>query len=201
MTRTTVYTIERPQHRVAFLHAPGEIEKGRIRTEWRGHGDYSQSRSAINTGWSAEVTREEPHADDEYPMSMPHTISNLTVYARDSDKGSSGMFTDPEGDYDYTYLDHLYTQPEARGEGYGQLMWDIYTVISVAVGGDARGKIGETDEGASYGFLRSNGVPDEDIEETSGAWVSTDAVKWDTPVENIKAVSPVVESTESGVDI
>ena len=185
-----VVSISRDTHTVEFVYPPDRPDRGRVMAEWGGYGVFSSSRGGFNVSWSAEVVREEFHTDDEFPLSMPHTIANMTVRALED-----GEISSYEPPFDKVYLDHLFVQDEARGRGYGTLLWDIYVAIGVAVGERMTGKIGETTSGSTRAFLQSRGVPDADIESTSGAWMSSDAVRWDTPVENLLAEAPVRQTT------
>jgi len=189
---TVRYEIARGKHTVAFSHQQGDVEEGVISVSWGGYGNIStSSASALNVSHSVEVVRDKPHRDDTYPLDMPHSIANLTVYVQDSDGGAGGIFTPDNPDYDHTKMSHMYVQPEARGEGYGTMLWDVYVVVSAAVGGDAKGKIGETPEGDTLRFLTGNGVPEEDTNVTSGAWSAGEAVGWDTQAANIVDAAPI----------
>lgn len=193
-----LYKIARGKHKVVFAHEPGDIESGVLDVEWSGYGKFSTDRGVINTRWGADVVRESPHVDDQYPLSMPSTISNLTVYAEAED-AYDGVFKKDDPDYDHTKMDHLHTQPEARGKGYGTMMWDIYVCISAAVSGYVTGKIGETEDDATRRFLRRNGVPDEDIDTVGGVWTPGDSVSWETDVENITAEAPLERDSSTEV--
>jgi len=173
-----LYKIARGKHKVVFAHEPGDIESGVLDVEWSGYGKFSTDRGVINTRWGADVVRERPHVDDQYPLSMPSTISNLTVYAEAED-AYDGVFKKDDPDYDHTKMDHLHTQPEARGKGYGTMMWDIYVCISAAVSGYVTGKIGETEDDATRRFLRRNGVPDEDIDPAAWTDIEQDDIVYD----------------------
>lgn len=200
--QATVISVERDTHTVRFVYGD-EIPRGDHHIEWHGSGDVSASRSSrtpilgetgyINLSWSVEVTREHPPVDDPYPLDMPNTIANLTFYGRED--RTDGLNPDPP--LEYTYMDHLYVQEPARGQGYGQLLWDAYLTTSVAIGGDARGKVGDEAHTPTVSYLTSNGVPREDIESREGGgWLGSRTAIWDTPVENIERVAPLTTTTQ-----
>jgi len=193
-----VYAVERGKHKVLFGHEVGDVGVGGVDAEFDGYGVLDIDKSRINDQWSVDVDRIEPHHDDQYPLTMPHTIANVSVYAEDSE-GFMGMVRDDDAEHDRTKLDHMFVQPEARGKGYGLLLWDVYVCVTAAVGGVARGKIGETEDGATYHFLRQRGVPEDDIEAARGVWSGGDAVRWETDAANITNPAPLKQTREEDV--
>lgn len=201
MTKTV--TIARSDHRVVL--SGEETPKADLEVESNLPGEVETTRSTrdsllgeigfINLSWGAEVNREQPHKDDPFPMSMPATIANMTVYGReDRTSGSS-----PELPLEYMYMDHLYVQEEARGMGYGQLLWDCYVALVAFIDGGARGSIGDTGDGDTVVFLRHQGVPEEDITRTdTAAWLGEGMAVWETDGENIVRPAPVSGGYDGG---
>ena len=202
MTTATIYTVRRSAHTVHFV-VGDSIAHADHKVEWDGPGEAETGRSSrsailgdtgyVNLSWSAEVNRETPHHEDQFPIDMPDTIANMTVYGReDRTQG-----TTPTPPLEYTKMDHLHVQEEARGMGFGLLVWDVYLTLSAAIGGDARGKVGDNEDADTVTFLERQGVPRSDIEyHDGGGWLGTHTAIWDTDVSNITAVAPLETRTE-----
>lgn len=202
MTEATIVSVRRDSHNVHFVYDDG-IDRGEHKIEWGGYGVSDVDRSSFDSllgekdymsmSWSASVHRETPHRDDEFPMSMPAAIANMLVYARDGP--GRGMTVEPP--FEAVDMDHLHVQEEARGMGYGQLMWDVYLTVAVAIGGDARGKVGDDETANTKGYLERQGVPSSDItHRKGGGWLGSHTVIWDTDVSNIRRNAPVEVSTQ-----
>jgi len=189
--------VQRGTHRVT---AVGEsIDRVDIEIILRLPGTPDSTRSTLDSilgeldsffslSYDVGVVRPQSINDDPFPASMPSNICNMTIYGgEDRTDGSS-----PTLPLEYMEMSHLYVQEEARGMGYGQLLWDCYLAL-VAYGDlDARGKIGDDDERNSVAFLKAKGVPEEDITMSdSSAWLGTNSVSWATDGSNITGGEPI----------
>jgi len=142
--------------------------------------------------WSVEMNRVAPFTDDQYPMSMPQAIANLGFRAENEDT----LTPSRSGEVTGIYMRHLHVQEEARQQGYGQLLWDVYLAVVAYGGYRAAGGIGSTETGATVAFLKSQGVPEADISpgrKTPGGGAGT--VGWSTPAANLTAAAPITETT------
>lgn len=159
------------------MDLPGEPDAGRSSVD-----AILGEKGYINLSWSVDINRSVPHHDDPFPLDMPNTIANMTVYGReDRTDGDS-----PELPLEYMYVSHFYVQPEARGRAYGRLMWDCHTLLVERIDGDSAGKIGDDATGEAAAFLRRQGVPEADLSRSSsGAWMSEASVAWRTDGRNI----------------
>lgn len=188
--------VRRSDHTVSLVGEP--IPRADLHIDTALSGEARTSRSSrdsllgekgfINLSWKAEMNRGRGRPDDEFPVDMPDTICNLTVYGREDRTGGYS----PELPLEYMAMDHLYVQPEARGMGYGQLMWDCYVALVAYIDGDAVGKVGDDEDGTTYEFVRSQGVPADDVQHVdSSAWLGTHRVTWRTDGLNIVDPAPV----------
>jgi GNAT superfamily N-acetyltransferase len=152
------------------------------------HSILGEQDSLMNLSYSIEVNRPRSIYDDPFPVSMPATICNATIYGRED--RSDGMT--PTLPLEYMEMTHLYVQDEARGRGYGQLLWDCYLALVVYGEYEARGKIGDDTDRNTVAFLKSKGVPAEDITESdSSAWLGTNRAVWATEGRNLTGGEPI----------
>ena len=183
-------SLERPEYTVRLVG--DEPDRTDLDIEMEMSGQPSTSRSSIdaimgekeyiNLSWSVEITRSTPHHDDPYPLDMPNTIANMTVYGREDRTDGDN----PELPLEYMYVSHFYVQPEARGRAYGRLLWDCHALLVDRISGDSAGKIGDDSTREAADFLRRQGVPEADLNRLeSGAWVSEKSVSWRTDGRNI----------------
>lgn len=196
MPEVRAIAIERDMYDlVAAGPAPDRVD---IEVDLYPVGEWEYSRSSrsgilgeqdtyLNLGYSCDVKRPASHHDDPFPVSMPRTIANMTVYGREDRTG--GM--SPQLPLEYMYMDHLYVQEEARGMGYGQLLWDAYASLVAYADLDAHGAVGDGTERNTAQFLEAKGVPPEDITRSdSGAWLGTNRAKWQTDGQNVTRPVP-----------
>lgn len=191
--------IQRDTHTVV---AAGEsIERVNIEIDTSLPGEPKFSRSSrnailgeqdtfINLIYSIEVNRPHPISSDPFPPQMPDTICNTSIHGReDRTEGLS-----PELPIEYMFMDHLYVQEEARGMGYGQLLWDCYLALVAYGDYDAHGKVGDDDGRTTVAFLKAQGVPPSDITESdSSAWLGKNRAVWETDGGNVTAGAPIVK--------
>lgn len=164
------------------LYGEPEVERSTI------DSILGEQDSWITMNWNAKVSRQQPHVDDDFPIGMPETICNLGMRVVEDDDD------EPEA----IYMNHLYVQEEARGRGYGLLMWDCYLAVVAYAHYElpqpvaASGGIGSTEGGATYDFLVRQGVPEADIipgTKTPKEGIGT--VTWETPAENVIDPAPI----------
>jgi len=138
--------------------------------------------------FSAAMQRVQPFKDDQFPTSMPSAITNAGFRSEYGDVGTPSTADEVER----IDLFHLSVQDEARRMGYGQLMWDVYLATAAYGNYTLSGGVGSSEGGATYKFLRQQGVPESDISpgrDTPGE--GSGLVRWETPVENAIRTAPL----------
>lgn len=138
--------------------------------------------------WVIEVHRPRYREEDPFPVDMPSTICSAHIYARE-DRTEEHNTTPP---LEYGFLDHLYVQEQARGCGYGKFLWDCYLAVVAHIAGDARGKVGETEDGNTNRFLESRGVQSSSMEKLENeTFLAPYSIRWDANGENVINGQPV----------
>lgn len=193
--------VSRPSHTIvvagediAHLYFDGELDLYGDLDLPPDHDDniLSSLGAPFSFSWGVAVDRVPPHADDKYPLSMPATIANAGIRGRGHDGGSAGR----PHEVGRIVMYHLWVQEPARREGYAQVLWDLYLALTAFTDADAGGNVGSTEGGGTVGFLKSQGVPADDISpgrHSPGEGSGT--VGWLTDGENITSGAPITRGT------
>jgi len=145
----------------------------------------------ITPKYYVKIDRGMPREEDPFPIDMPHTIGNMASRLGNTDTPRYDTDSDP----DFIYLSHLFVQEDARGMGYGLLMWDCALAVAAFGGIDMTGLVG-AGGGASVSFLERQGVPPDAVRDAGrNVWGLSDRnVYWEADLADVLAGAPVVVS-------
>jgi GNAT superfamily N-acetyltransferase len=186
--------VDRPAHTIALegeniLRADITIESSRYGDPSISRGSYTEPLGEMQlpapVNWSVKYVVENPH-DDVFPRSMNHTIANLGMRGMEQDESHARR---PE---EVALMDmyHLHVQPEARGDGYGGMLWDVYAAALAWGDYHAIGGVGGGQETAA--FLQRKGVPQNHLQYDMTTPANDEGiVRWGTPAENIVSGMPI----------